>query len=488
MPRLEPALNRLTISALLTLAVFLPSAAQAQLTVLLSEQSATFPTNPNANIGFPEDIERLVGRPDISTNGRYIGVEAELLAPSDEDDAAVIIDLQTGTQTVLARQGEMLAGEPIGFVAESVVRVNDAGQAAFHAGSSAAIFWDGTTLNRLIAQGDASPAGAPLSEYGDIFSQTQLTNDGRVGGQYDSDGTGMIPDPDFDDFLSLGSTVLATGNGTLPGFALQDDTATGFIESFTEFYLSAEGTNWISEIRFDDDGDFDTAIAVNGTVLAQQGLTTHTTPGGVSVTYDNTIDAAIAETGDWITQSRSDNSIDYTLVNGEVVFAEDELAPNGDTFSSMSGISINSRGDYLSLWNTDSGNSLLIFNDTIILTEGVTMNVDYNGDGVFEDLVVDNFTTGGFNLADDGTLVVTVTFDDLDGTRVGNALTTVNIKDLLGTRLGDVNLDTFVTFSDIAPFITLLTSGEFQLEADIDCNGMVDFGDIAPFIAILASP
>ena len=488
MPRLEPALNRLTISALLTLAVFLPSAAQAQLTVLLSEQSDAFPTNPNANIGFPEDIERLVGRPDISTNGRYIGVEAELLAPSDEDDAAVIIDLQTGTQTVLARQGEMLAGEPIGFVVESVVRVNDAGQAAFHAGSSAAIFWDGTTLNRLIAQGDASPAGAPLSEYGDIFSQTQLTNDGRVGGQYDSDGTGMIPDPVFDDFLSLGSTVLATGNGTLPGFALQDDTATGFIESFTEFYLSAEGTNWISEIRFDDDGDFDTAIAVNGTVLAQQGLTTHTTPGGVSVTYDNTIDAAIAETGDWITQSRSDNSIDYTLVNGEVVFAEDELAPNGDTFSSMSGISINSRGDYVSLWNTDSGNSLLIFNDTIILTEGVTMNVDYNGDGVFEDLVVDNFTTGGFNLADDGTLVVTVTFDDLDGTRVGNALTTVNIKDLLGTRLGDVNLDTFVTFSDIAPFITLLTSGEFQLEADIDCNGMVDFGDIAPFIAILASP
>ena len=488
MPRLEPALNRLTISALLTLAVFLPSAAQAQLTVLLSEQSDAFPTNPNANIGFPEDIERLVGRPDISTNGRYIGVEAELLAPSDEDDAAVIIDLQTGTQTVLARQGEMLAGEPIGFVAESVVRVNDAGQAAFHAGNSAAIFWDGTTLNRLIAQGDASPAGAPLSEYGDIFSQTQLTNDGRVGGQYDSDGTGMIPDPDFDDFLSLGSTVLATGNGTLPGFALQDDTATGFIESFTEFYLSAEGTNWISEIRFDDDGDFDTAIAVNGTVLAQQGLTTHTTPGGVSVTYDNTIDAAIAETGDWITQSRSDNSIDYTLVNGEVIFAEDEMAPNGDTFSSMSGISINSRGDYLSLWNTDSGNSLLIFNDTIILTEGVTMNVDYNGDGVFEDLVVDNFTTGGFNLADDGTLVVTVTFDDLDGTRVGNALTTVNIKDLLGTRLGDVNLDTFVTFSDIAPFITLLTSGEFQLEADIDCNGMVDFGDIAPFIAILASP
>ena len=487
-PQLETALNRLTISALLTLAALLPSTATAQLTVLLSEESAVFPTNPNANIGFPENIERLVGRPDISTNGRYIGVEAELLAPAAEDDSAVIIDLQTGTQTVLARQGTtMLAGEPVGFVAESVVRVNNAGQAAFHAGNSAAIFWDGTTLTRLVGTGDPSPAGAPLSEYGGIFSQTQLTNDGRVAGQYDSDGTGMIPDPDFDDFLSLGSTVLAAGNETFPGlFAPEGSTATGFIESFTEFYLSAEGTHWISEIRTDEDGAYDSAIVVNGTAMAQQGHTTHITPGGVSVTYDNTLDAAIAETGDWITQSRSDNSIDYTLVNGEVIFAEDEMAPNGDTFSSMSGIGINTRGDYLSLWNTDSGNSLLILNEgTIVLSEGVTMNVDYNGDGIFEDLVVDNFTTGGFSLADDGTLVVTVTFDEPDGTRVGNALTILDISDLVSPVLGDINLDGFVTFADLSPFLALLTNNEFQAEGDINGDGFVTFADLSPFIALL---
>ena len=51
---------------------------------------------------------------------------------------------------------------------------------------------------------------------------------------------------------------------------------------------------------------------------------------------------------------------------------------------------------------------------------------------------------------------------------------------------GDINLDGSVTFLDIAPFITLLSTGGFQAEADCDLSGMVTFLDIAPFIAALA--
>jgi len=51
--------------------------------------------------------------------------------------------------------------------------------------------------------------------------------------------------------------------------------------------------------------------------------------------------------------------------------------------------------------------------------------------------------------------------------------------------LGDVNLDSVVDFSDISAFISILTNGGFQAEADVDGSGMVDFEDIAPFIAIL---
>jgi len=53
--------------------------------------------------------------------------------------------------------------------------------------------------------------------------------------------------------------------------------------------------------------------------------------------------------------------------------------------------------------------------------------------------------------------------------------------------LGDVNLDNKVNFSDISPFIGVLSAGGFQAEADIDGSGVVDFSDISPFIAILSA-
>ena len=55
------------------------------------------------------------------------------------------------------------------------------------------------------------------------------------------------------------------------------------------------------------------------------------------------------------------------------------------------------------------------------------------------------------------------------------------------TERGDVNLDGDVNFSDIPPFIALLTAGGNQAEADTDLDGDVDFSDIPPFIDILIS-
>jgi hypothetical protein len=44
-----------------------------------------------------------------------------------------------------------------------------------------------------------------------------------------------------------------------------------------------------------------------------------------------------------------------------------------------------------------------------------------------------------------------------------------------------------VDFSDIPAFITLLQSGIYQAEADINFDGVVDFSDIPPFINVLIS-
>ena len=54
--------------------------------------------------------------------------------------------------------------------------------------------------------------------------------------------------------------------------------------------------------------------------------------------------------------------------------------------------------------------------------------------------------------------------------------------------VGDVNLDSFVDFLDISPFIAVLSSNGFQDQADIDRNGAVDFLDIGPFIVLLSGP
>jgi len=59
---------------------------------------------------------------------------------------------------------------------------------------------------------------------------------------------------------------------------------------------------------------------------------------------------------------------------------------------------------------------------------------------------------------------------------------------LVGTSsflLGDVSQDGSVNFSDISPFISLLTTGDYLAEGDINGDGLVDFSDISPFIALL---
>lgn len=51
--------------------------------------------------------------------------------------------------------------------------------------------------------------------------------------------------------------------------------------------------------------------------------------------------------------------------------------------------------------------------------------------------------------------------------------------------LGDINCDGLINLLDVAPFIELLTSGEFLPQADINGDGLVNLLDVAPFIDLL---
>jgi len=94
-------------------------------------------------------------------------------------------------------------------------------------------------------------------------------------------------------------------------------------------------------------------------------------------------------------------------------------------------------------------------------------------------LITDDDPDGMF-LAAGETLLLEATVGD-----VGIQAITVQISSAM--LLGDVDLDGVVSFSDISPFISVLSSGSFQAEADINGSGMVDFADISPFISLLSS-
>ena len=53
--------------------------------------------------------------------------------------------------------------------------------------------------------------------------------------------------------------------------------------------------------------------------------------------------------------------------------------------------------------------------------------------------------------------------------------------------IGDVNCDGVIDLLDVAPFVDVITSGEFNNKADINQDGSVDLLDVAPFIDLLTA-
>ena len=56
-----------------------------------------------------------------------------------------------------------------------------------------------------------------------------------------------------------------------------------------------------------------------------------------------------------------------------------------------------------------------------------------------------------------------------------------------GGLLGDVNCDGNVDLLDVAPFVALITSGDFEAKGDINDDGVVDLLDVGPFVDLLSN-
>ena len=170
---------------------------------------------------------------------------------------------------------------------------------------------------------------------------------------------------------------------------------------------------------------------------------------------------------------RDTYSVDASLQ----ILTEDDFTGN-DTFSGLS-----SGGDQISLYDTDPNVSGSMFNliDFVEFPAAPEELVDpaFGATFDFTQLDADGIPT----LSVSGTNgAITALNGDVGSPGVVTVTTDPKTEEPL---IGDVNGDGEVTFLDIGPFVTILSTSGFSPEADIDMSGIVDFLDIAPFIAIL---
>lgn len=88
-------------------------------------------------------------------------------------------------------------------------------------------------------------------------------------------------------------------------------------------------------------------------------------------------------------------------------------------------------------------------------------------------------------LSDGSQFFIRITGKDLAGSGSRDEFALDNLVLTAVPLSGDVNLDGIVSLDDVAPFVALLVSEDFQAEADINDDGVVNLLDVAPFVAIL---
>ena len=120
-----------------------------------------------------------------------------------------------------------------------------------------------------------------------------------------------------------------------------------------------------------------------------------------------------------------------------------------------------------------------------VLVDGVAVLQTTGDNGILDDL-------GGLSglMIPAGSEITFAVGGILNSTASGLPSTSIRIEtftvEIMDDVLkGDVDLNGFVEFADIPPFIQVLIDQGNQPEADADCNGEVEFADIPAFIQIL---
>jgi uncharacterized repeat protein (TIGR01451 family) len=408
-------------------------------TNLAGDPTAQVPGFPGIEFG-PGTGTTHFDRPFGSPNGNWI-LSADTTFPTTEDEVILV------NGAVVAREGTAApwtAGELTGLI-DTKLGINDAGQWVFATNTDGPagadeyiVLFSGGTFTAAAQEGQ--PAGPIVgATWGGTLDSGVVASGGAVG--LSSDLLGGVPATQ-DDVLVLGPALLAQEGVTVPPGQLGAEAWENF--SLEDFWVSADGSGWLAQGDLLGATTTDEVVAVNGTVVVQEGVILTGSGFANPVDSGGIVGVHMDPAGNWYVRGNNDaTEDDWIYGNGAVlatlgdpIYAGSPEVWSDAEFTDCFFFHVgNGNGDFVLGGVSDgptTANGVLALN----LTDEVVREsdaFDLDGNGMFDDDTFFNtFGNDDGVLTDAGFLYFTATIKNGAGTVVGQGFFRADLTTLIG--------------------------------------------------------
>ena len=401
-------------------------------------------------------FDRVFGSPNghwtlTADTDRSVGADEVLLV----DDQLALVEGDTAS---------WVPAELVGPI-ETKLGVNDAGEWVFATNTDGPTGTDEYLLKAsgdgivVVAQeGSAIPALADTF-WGNIIESGVILDDGTVGLSGDSiTGTGVTSVDN--DILVQGATLLARKGITIPAGQIGVEAWDNF--DLNDVWMSTDGSHWLAQGDLTGDTASDDIVAVDGSVVVQEGTIIAGSGFPSPVALDGIGGVFMAANADWYARGTNDDGEDWVLQNGDVLATVGSpiIDGNGEVwddtdFEPCFFLNVaSSNGHFVIGGVTDApsnANGVLVLDATyVVAREGDPIDLD--GNGAFDDdTFFDTFGNDDAFLATDGELYVVATIRDGTETRIGQGFFVVDLSFIASIFADDFESSDTTQWSDSLP-------------------------------------
>jgi len=383
-------------------------------------------------------------RPFRSLSGNYWIFSALTNSGATATDEFIVAGLM-GSESAQVQEG--VTNLDAGRVAESAsmdtkLSINDSGLFAFTANLSGA-----TTDDEVICK--ATVGGSPSvvareggttviggATFGTSLDSPTATNAGRI--SLRSSLTGPPTAQNAAGFNDEGGTLVFQKGVTVP--AGQAGGGTAFWENVFagDFHVAANGVDWLALGDLTGATTSDGVVAVNNTVVVQEGNPLPGINNGTNVT--TLAEALMMPNGTWFARGSCADTNDWLIMNGVDIAETDDLVPGGlpgETFSDslfaacFFTMAADNNGNFVYGGTTSNSDpefdAVLVYNNQMVVArQGDAVDLDGNG-LLDDDAFIDIFNNDDIFLLDDGTLLFTAELRNSASASIGQAVITIVI-------------------------------------------------------------